>query len=103
MPGEGIGSAGHLLAMRIIIEDAEGDIEAIRAAVVKAIIEKHGEELTLFSGSQLCGLLDLTPKAINEMKIPKVDLLENGRAIRYRLTDLTSLIEKRTIKAASRR
>jgi len=78
------------------------ETEAITARVVATLIREHGESLRLLTPSQVCGLLDVTPKTLLEMKLPKVDLLNNGRAIRYRLKDIEDFITERTIKAAAK-
>lgn len=89
--------------MTITITDAEGSIEEIKAAVVKEIITDMGGSLRLVSAQQGCGLLDLTMNAFNSLQLPKVDLLGNGRAIRYRLSDIEALVAERTIKAKRRK
>lgn len=85
--------------MRIVIEDAQGGLEEIRAAVVQELIQRFSADLELLSPSQVCGLLDVTPPALADMKLDKVDLLGNGRTIRYRASDVRKKLAERTIRA----
>jgi hypothetical protein len=85
--------------MKIIIEDAEGDIEAIRAEVVVGMIKELVSKVGLISPAQAGGILDLSPAGLDGMGLEKVDLLGNGRVIRYRLDDVVAKLKDRTIKA----
>jgi len=87
--------------MTVLLEPEEA--ANIIAGVVREIIANHGEALTLISAAQACGMLDVTAKSLMDLDLPKVDLMNNGRLIRYRLSDIRALIEERTIKAIPRR
>lgn len=89
--------------MTITITDAQGDMDDIRAAIVKKILDEHRENVPLLSPSQVCGLFDITAKSLGELPLPKVDVFGNGRTIRYRLRDVEALIAERTIKPLLRR
>ena len=84
--------------MKIIIEAETAEMEEIKSAVIKQLLTEWRDLLGTVSPSQLSGLFDMTPKAINDLGLDKVDLLENGRTIRYRVKDISALLEKRTIR-----
>ena len=46
------------------------------------------DDLILLSPARAGGLCDVSSRTLTESAIPKVDLLGNGRALRYRLSDL---------------
>lgn len=85
--------------MTITITDAKDGIEEIKAAVVRELITAHKDDLDLISPAQAGGILDLTPKGLEGLNLPKVDLLGNGRSIRYHLSHITAKLAERTIKA----
>jgi hypothetical protein len=87
--------------MTITITDAKDGIEEIKKAVVVELIKVHKDDFDLISPAQAGGILDLTPKGLEGLNLPKVDLLGNGRSIRYHLSDITSKLAERTIKAKS--
>ncbi|MCW1913701.1 hypothetical protein OJ996_08955 [Luteolibacter sp. GHJ8] len=88
--------------MNITINDAQGGIEEIKAAVVRELITAHKADFDLITPAQAGGILDLTQKGLDALKLPKVDLLGNGRSIRYRLGDITEKLNERTVKAAKK-
>ena len=88
--------------MRIIIEDASGDIEEIKAAVVAHLLKEWTEDLGLLTPAQAAGILNVVPKSLADMALDRVDLLNNGNAIRYKKSVITKAIEERTIKAKKR-
>lgn len=85
--------------MDITINNAQGGIEEIKAQVVRQLITAHKDDLDLISPAQAGGILDLTQKGLDALNLPKVDLLNNGRTIRYRMKDITAALATRTIKA----
>jgi hypothetical protein len=86
--------------MRITIEDAAGGIEEIKAAVVAALLNQRKEDLDLLTPAQACGILNVSHKALSDMKIDRVDLLNNGSAIRYKCSVIAKALEERTVKGA---
>ena len=71
--------------------------EAARKEIVATLL-KENDSLRLVSPAQAAGILDVTPRVLAEMPIPRVDLAGNGRTLRYRLTDLNDYIEGQVIK-----
>jgi len=88
--------------MRIIIEDADGDIDEIREEVVKALIKELSARVGVFTPSQVCGILDLTPKSLSDLDLDKIDILGNGRVIRYAAKDIEAVIARRKVKHVKR-
>lgn len=86
----------------MLTELTEHELAAITARVCAQIMADKGEDLKSVSISQACGILDVTPKTLSEMPIDKVDLLDNGKLIRYRLRDLEAYLDSRTVKAGKK-
>ena len=66
-------------------------------AVASTLIKEHRHDLEVLSASQVCGMLDVTPKTLAVLPIPKIDLLGNARAIRYRASEVANYLESKTI------
>ena len=68
-------------------------MDEARAEVVKTILAKNMDELTLISKSQAAGILDVDGKTLDAMKIPRVVLVPKKK-IAYRLSDIKAAIER---------
>lgn len=79
----------------IVLTDQQVTIllKEARDGLIAHLIKEHGEKASLLSPAQVCGLLDVTPKTLAELKIPRVVL--GPQNIKYRLADVTAFIEAR--------
>lgn len=71
---------------------------AAQKQIVAEVLEGKRETLELLTPAQVAGMLDVTPRTLAEMPIPRVDLAGNGRVLRYRLSDVTVYVESQVIK-----
>lgn len=67
-----------------LIKDARSDI-------VAHILQEHRDDLRLLSVQQVAGMLDVNPKTLTAMKIPRVVLIPN-KVIKYKLADVVKFI-----------
>lgn len=70
--------------------------------IAQQLIEEQSGDLVVLSASQVCGILDVTPKTLADLPIPKIDLLGNARAIRYRASDVADYLNEKTIREVTR-
>ncbi len=73
-------------------------INEAASLVASKMIKQYGDDLEVLSAAQVCGMLDVTPKTLSLLPIPKIDLLGNARAIRYRASEVVGYLESKTIK-----
>lgn len=81
--------------------DQEDKVLTTLAELAYADLQKRNgeiDELILYSPARAGGMLDVTPATLASMKLPKVDLLGNGKTIRYRLSTLKKALEERGTK-----
>ena len=74
--------------------DAELTTHA-KAEISSRIDEMKLEELVLFTRAELCGKFNVMPRALDELKIPRIDLTGNGTAIRYRLDTVKEFLKRK--------
>ena len=66
-------------------------IRDARADVVAHLLQEHRDDLRLLSVQQVAGMLDVNPKTLTAMKIPRVVLIPN-KVIKYKLQDISDFI-----------
>lgn len=66
-------------------------IKDARADVVAHLLQEHRDDLRLLSAQQVAGMLDVNPKTLTAMKIPRVVLIPN-KVIKYKLQDVADFI-----------
>jgi|APGre2960657404_1045060.scaffolds.fasta_scaffold280427_2 hypothetical protein len=73
-------------------EQLETVLSQARAEIVQHILTECRDRITLISRSQAAGLLNVEPRTMDAMGIPRVSLCV-GKRIGYRLSDIVSYIE----------
>jgi hypothetical protein len=68
-----------------------------RDDLVRRILSEKPDALTMLSGAQVCGLLNVNSKTLDALPIPRAVILP-GSVIRYRLTDVEAYIESRIVR-----
>jgi hypothetical protein len=78
--------------MEILLADVRNDL-------VARILTEKADRLTLLSGAQVCGILNVNQKTLDTLNapIPRVVIIP-GSVIRYRLSDVERYIESRITK-----
>lgn len=64
------------------------------AQLVQHLISK-GNTAILLTPAQAGGILDVSPATLMQMHIPRIDLSGNGKAFRYRLSDVMAMLAER--------
>jgi hypothetical protein len=67
-------------------------MDEAKADIVKAVLTEYRDRITLVSKSQAAGLLNVEPRTMDAMGIPRVALCV-GKRIGYRLSDIAAVIE----------
>jgi hypothetical protein len=65
-------------------------ITAARADLVEMLVRDHGESVKLLSPAQAAGMLDVHPKTLTSLPIPRIVL--TPKVIKYRLADISAYI-----------
>jgi len=70
-----------------------------RDDLVRRILSANWDTLTLLSGAQVCGILNVNQKTLDTLNapIPRVVIIP-GSVIRYRLSDVETYIESRIVR-----
>jgi hypothetical protein len=78
-------------------EQLDSLLAGVRSDLVERIMVDAGGDLTLMSGAQVCGLLNINQKTLDALGtlLPRVSIVP-GSVIRYRLSDVRSFIQSRT-------
>ena len=83
-------------------KDKEELLRHAKEEISKRIAAMKLEGVVTFSAAEICGMLDITPPTLTEMKLPKVDLTGKGNANRFTLEALREGLEKRTTRGGAR-
>jgi hypothetical protein len=73
-------------------EQLETVLSQARAEIVQHILTECRDRITLISRSQAAGLLNVEPRTLDAIGIPRAAFCV-GKIIRYRLADIASFIE----------
>lgn len=66
-------------------------LDETRKELVAMLMTENRDELTLISPAQAAGLLDVNPKTLTDLNIPRVVLVPN-RIVKYRMADIRAHI-----------
>ncbi len=66
-------------------------IESVRADMVAQLLTENRDDLRLLSVQQVSGMLDVHPKTLQAMKLPRVVLIPN-KVVKYLMSDVIAFI-----------
>lgn len=80
-------------------EEREKILKRVERRLYDELLEKAEESIDTMSPARVAGKLDVSLATLGKLPIPKVDLVGNGKLVRYKVSAVEEHLNKQTIKS----